>query len=85
MSTGICQPLPVAFCSEIAAQGPCEACLGSACCQALTACEEDVACSQLQANCSGQAACANTLEASANRAAQALGACAAGNCATACQ
>ena len=85
MGTGICQPLPVEFCSEIAAQGPCEACLGSSCCPALTACAEDFDCSQMQASCSGQPACANTLESSANPTAQNLGTSAASACASACQ
>jgi hypothetical protein len=81
---GICQPLPAAFCSEIAHQGTCEACLGASCCDSLTTCEEDLACSQLQASCSGQPACANTLQMSGNAAAQALGTCAAASCAMAC-
>lgn len=82
---GICQPLPVALCSEIAKEGICEKCLAASCCDSLTACEEDVACGELQAGCAGQPACANTLQMSQNAAAQALGTCAAASCATACQ
>jgi hypothetical protein len=85
VDAGICQPLPADFCTGIAAQGPCEACLSASCCTAITACAEDVACSQLQASCSGKPACANMLQASGNAAAQALGTCAASSCAAACQ
>jgi len=85
LDAGICQPLPASFCMAIAAQGACEACLGSSCCDPLTACAEDVPCSQLETSCSGKPACANTLQASGNTAAQALGSCAASSCATACQ
>ena len=85
VDAGICQPLPVDFCTGIAAQGACEACLGMSCCTAITDCAEDIACSQLEASCSGKPACANMLQASANAAAQALGSCAASSCAAACQ
>jgi hypothetical protein len=85
VDAGICQPLPADFCTGIAAQGACEACLGTSCCAAITGCSEDVACSQLEASCSGKPACANMLQASGNAAAQALGSCAASSCAAACQ
>ncbi len=85
LDAGICQPLPTDFCTEIAAQGACEACLGKSCCSPLTACAEDVACSQLESSCSGKPACANMLQASDNAAAQTLGSCVASSCATACQ
>ena len=84
LDSGICQPLPAAFCSEIATQGACQKCLGSSCCSPLTACAEDVACSQLKASCSGQPACANTLQSSGNVAARTLGSCVTSSCATEC-
>ncbi len=85
VDAGICQPLPADFCTEIAAQGACEACLGKSCCSPLTACAEDVACSQLESACSGMPGCADMLQASDNTAARALGSCVASSCATACQ
>jgi hypothetical protein len=85
LDAGICQPLPTEFCTEIATQGACEGCLGTSCCSSLTACAEDVACSQLESACSAKPACANMLQASDNAAARALGSCVASSCATACQ
>jgi hypothetical protein len=82
---GLCQPIPTSFCADIEVQGDCEACLGTSCCDQVTACAEDVACSKLESSCSGSTACANTLQASGNAAAQAIGACAASSCAAACQ
>jgi hypothetical protein len=85
LDAGICQPLPASFCKEIAAQGVCQQCLGALCCASLTACAEDVACLELESSCSGKPACANTLQASGNSAARALGSCAASSCAPDCQ
>jgi hypothetical protein len=85
VDAGICQPLPGSFCKDIAAQGVCQQCLGALCCSALTACAEDVACSQLELSCAGKPACANALQASGNGAAKAVGSCAASSCAPDCQ
>jgi hypothetical protein len=86
LDAGVCQPFPATFCGDIAAQkDACEACLGSSCCSAITACAEDFACGQLESACSGKPACANTLQVSGNAKAQALGSCVTSSCAAACQ
>jgi hypothetical protein len=85
LDAGLCQPVPLTFCTEIAPLGSCEKCLGVSCCGQVTACAEDVDCSKLEATCPGNSACASALQASGETAAQALGSCAASSCAADCQ
>ncbi len=85
LGAGLCQPLPLSFCTEIAALGSCEKCLGASCCGQVTTCAEDVGCSKLEAACPGNSACSSALQASGEVAAQALGSCAATSCAADCQ
>jgi len=82
---GLCEPISPSLCTDIAPQGACQACLGTKCCGAITACIEDVGCNQLESACAGNPTCANDLEGSNNAAAKALGTCAGSMCATACQ
>lgn len=82
---GLCQPLPASFCAGLATQGTCQQCLGASCCEQVTACVEDVACSMLESSCPGSTSCASALQSSGNGAARALGICAASSCGAACQ
>jgi hypothetical protein len=48
---GLCQPLPAAFCADVAKEGTCATCLlGTACCSEVTVCAQDIECAKSETN-----------------------------------
>jgi len=80
VDAGVCSAVPTATCSDLQAQGGCDACLATNCCNQLLACTEDVACAKIAASCAMSITCMQT---STNAAAQAISTCAAA-CTTQC-
>jgi hypothetical protein len=57
VDAGVCSALPSATCSDLEAQGGCDACLATNCCNQVIACTEDVTCDKLAITCAMNVTC----------------------------